>query len=199
MSTRSARRWGGTVHVELSLSEEQPRSSPRTPTSPLVAAQFPAPTPGAPLPATARALVDAGLAVPGTPEQPGSAEAVLRGWIAVVAGATDPCLLLNAAGLVTACAPATLELLGLPEPAAMVGRGLLDGLLHPVDFTAAGNRLAEWELTKLPPLAALATDALSRGLLRLRHGSQVRTVDAIATPLHHDATLIGSLTFFHPI
>jgi PAS domain-containing protein len=189
------------VHVDLSLSEEQPRSSPAipTPTSPLVPAQFPASAPAAATPATARAVVDAGLAVPGTPERPDTAEAVLRGWITVVAGATDPCLLLNATGLVTACAPATLDLLGLPEPAAMVGRGLLDGLLHPVDFTAAGDRLAEWELTKLPPLAALATGALSRGLLRLRHGSHVRTVDAIATPLHHDATLIGSLTFFHPV
>jgi hypothetical protein len=123
----------------------------------------------------------------------------LHGWITVVSGAADPCLLLNAAGLVTACAPVTVELLGLPEPAAMVGRGLLDGLLHPVDFTAAGERLAEWELRKLPPLAALATGALSRGLLRLRHGPDVRTADAIATPLHHDASLIGSLTFFHPV
>lgn len=186
------------MHLDLSLGEEQPRSRPPVPvpTSPPLADQFPV---AAPTPATARALVDAGLSVPGTPERPDSADAVLRGWITVVADATDPCLLLNAAGLVTACAPATVELLGLPQPAAMVGRGLLDGLLHPVDFTASGERLAEWELTKLPPLATLATGALSRGLLRLRHGSDVRTLDAIATPLHHEATLIGSLTFFHPI
>ncbi|GAA1326121.1 PAS domain-containing protein [Actinocatenispora thailandica] len=188
------------MHLDLPLSEGQPRSSPPAPISPLLAGQVPATASGGtPGPATARGLVDADLPVPGTPAPADSDGTALRGWVTVVAGATDPCLLLNAAGLVTACAPAAIELLGLPEPAAMVGRGLLDGLLHPVDFTAAGDRLADWELAKLPPLAALATGALSRGLLRLRRRSAVQTVDAIATPLHHHASLIGSLTFFHPI
>lgn len=138
-------------------------------------------------------LFDAGSASTEGPD------AALRPWISVVAAATDPCLVLNRSGQVSACSPAAVALLGLPEPTAMAGRALLDGLLHLVDFTATGHRLADWELTRLPPLAALATGALARGLLRLRHGRTTRTVDAVATPLRHGAEVIGSLTFFHPL
>ncbi len=123
----------------------------------------------------------------------------LQRWISLVNGAQEPCLVLDRAGAIAGCSPSSVTLLDLPEPSAAVGRGLLDGILVPVDFTAAGRGLSEWELAHIPPLLTLATGGLARGLIRLRTGQAIRTIDAISTPLLDGAEMIGSLTFFHEI
>ena len=87
----------------------------------------------------------------------------------------------------------------LREARMTQGRTLREVLPHLVDFTADGRQLSDWELSRIPPLLALSTGGLSRGLLRLRLPSGVRTVDAVATPLRRDGTAVGSLSFFQQI
>lgn len=120
----------------------------------------------------------------------------LRGWGGLVHRAPEPCLVLDRSGHIVACSRACAYLLGVPDAVAAVGRPLLDGATHLVDFTAAGSRLSEWELGRVPPLLALTTGGLARGLLRLRSPHGIRTVDAVATPLRDGADVAGSLTFF---
>lgn len=130
---------------------------------------------------------------------PAPLDVALRGWAAMVDAAYDACLVLDRSALVVACSAGALTLLGMPGRDGTIGRGLLDGILYPVDFTAVGHRLADWEVAKLPPLAALTTGGLSRSLIRIRYGHGIRTVDAVATPLRDASELIGSLTFFREI
>lgn len=123
----------------------------------------------------------------------------LCSWIRLVRGAQDPCLVLDRCGRIAACSISAVVLLGLADPVTVVGRRLLDGEPHLVDFTAPSNRLCDWELGRIPPLRSLSTGDLARGVLRIRLAQRVRTVDAVTTPLHHDGELAGSLTFFREI
>ncbi len=123
------------------------------------------------------------------------AGAVAR-WAGPAAIAEEPCLVLDASGAVAAASPSCRALLGLCETADVDGLGLLDGVLALVDFTAAQGRLADWELERIPPLLALTTGGLARGLLRYRLGDAIHTVDAVTTPLWDGADVVGSLTFF---
>jgi hypothetical protein len=52
---------------------------------------------------------------------------------------------------------------------------------------------------KIPPLLAMSSQRLSRGLLRVDRDGTTATLDAIATPLFDDGRLAGSLTFFSEI
>ncbi|MGA8116297.1 MAG: PAS domain-containing protein [Actinocatenispora sp.] len=119
--------------------------------------------------------------------------------MALVRAATEPCLVLDRSGLVAACSPAAGRLLEIPGIDTVIGKSLLDGIPAPVDFTASGDRLSEWELARLPPLLALATGSLARGLIRFRVHRHIRTVDAVSTPLRDHAEIAGSLTFFAAI
>ena len=56
-------------------------------------------------------------------------------------------------------------------------------MLRPLDFSAAGIALDEGEVSKIPPLLALASGRLARGLLRVQCRDDACTLDAIATPL----------------
>ncbi|GLZ81342.1 hypothetical protein Afil01_61490 [Actinorhabdospora filicis] len=123
--------------------------------------------------------------------------AILERWTTAVRGAGDPCLLLNARGLIAATSPTARELLGLAEGVDGSGRGLIDGLLRLVDFTVAQGTLADWELERIPPLQALSSGALARGLLRIAVRQTVYTLDAVSTPLRSGEHLCGSLTFFN--
>jgi len=51
----------------------------------------------------------------------------------------------------------------------------------------------------MPPLLALSSGRLARGLVRIRCASGPCTFDAIATPLTEDGKVVGSLTFFSAI
>jgi len=123
-------------------------------------------------------------------------------WAAMVAEATEPCLVIDAEALIVATSDSCCALLGLGDPETTVGRFLLDGVLRLVDFTAARGELTEAEIDKIPPLLALSSGRLARGLMRVHDGAEGgldATVDAIATPLWDGTTVVGSLTFFSAI
>jgi len=116
-------------------------------------------------------------------------------WERPVSVAGEPCMLIDAAGVVLAASPACAEVFDL-EPRLVVGRRLLDGVLHLFDFSGVGASLPRAEAEKIPPLLAATTGSLARGLMRVRGpGGLPATVDAISVPLR-DGGLVGSLSFF---
>jgi hypothetical protein len=68
-----------------------------------------------------------------------------------------------------------------------------------IDFSADGGRLSDTEVAKVPPLLAVSSGRLARGLVRVRSGDAVATLDAIATPIGPADAVAGSLTFFSPV
>lgn len=126
-------------------------------------------------------------------------------WANAVAGASEPCAVLDSDGVIVAHSESFRALLGASGgPGAgpgdrvdgdeWVGRGLLD-VVSLVDLSPAAAALAGWETERVPPLLALATGSLARGVMRVRVAEATRTVDAISTPLWDEAILAGSLTF----
>jgi hypothetical protein len=123
-------------------------------------------------------------------------------WAATVSDAEEPCLLVDRDKNIAAVSQSCCLLLGLGAQSEAIGQPLLGGGLRLLDFTAARNELAEQEIDKIPPLLALSSGRLARGLLRVRAktpGESDATVDAIATPLLADREVAGSLTFFSEI
>jgi hypothetical protein len=119
----------------------------------------------------------------------------LARWVAAVTDSAEPALVIDASAVVIACTPAGARLLGLPH--TWLGERLPDAL-RLIDFTAAGSELPETDRELIPPLLAVASGRLARGLMRVRDGfkqGEIRTLDAIATPLHADGVAVGSLTF----
>ena len=133
---------------------------------------------------------------------PSEAEFVsgLERWTSVVATADEPCLIIDAGGLILAVSPSCSELLGLGKPAEALGRRLGEAL-QLIDFTASAGPLDEPEADKIPPLMAVRSESLARGLLRVLPGAGLPplTVDAISTPLVAAGQLAGSLTFLSPV
>jgi hypothetical protein len=120
-------------------------------------------------------------------------------WAATVAAAGEPCLLINAEWTIVAVSDEGCRLLRMGTPAETTGRSLLSGVLRLLDFTQARGRLPETEMEAIPPLLALTSGRLARGLMRLRDDATTdgtATVDAIATPLSDGGRPTGSLTFF---
>ncbi len=139
--------------------------------------------------------------------QPDKASSTVRRWAEVVSGAEEPCVVLDADGVIVSCSPAGLALLGGADAGSganagsgadsgevWIGRGLLD-VLHLVDLTADSAPLAAWESERVPPLLALSSGGLARGVMRFRLRDVTRTVDAVSTPLRDGAAVAGSLTF----
>ncbi len=129
-------------------------------------------------------------------------------WADPVSVASEPCVLIDAAGVVVAASPGCGQLLGIDARSA-VGRKLVDGVLQLLDFGNIPTPLPSWEAEKVAPVQAASTGGLARGLLRVRgHGGVPCTVDAVSVPLR-DITpfgseggrgaVIGSLTFFAPV
>ena len=117
-------------------------------------------------------------------------------WADAVDGATEPCIVIDAKAIVAAASPAACRLLGFADPAAAVGMCLHNAVLPLIDFAATANPLPDTELAKIPPVQALLSERLARGLLRVRLGGDVVTIDAVATPLLEGGHVVGSLTFF---
>jgi PAS domain-containing protein len=164
------------AHVELSLSEALVPPA-RTPTS------------------------HTGSAGPHLGHRPGPPQDTLSRWAVAVAAAAEPCLLIDARSRIVASSAAYRELLGLADPAAAAGRPLLD-TLQLIDFTAAPSPLDEVDADKIPPLLALNSGRLARGLLRVGPagaGEPPGTLDAITTPLLEGGAVVGSLTFLSAI
>ena len=91
-------------------------------------------------------------------------------WAATVWQAVEPCLVIDTAFRIVAVSPSASELLGLGKGLDAVGQPLLggDGSLRLIDFTAGGGDLAEQEIEKIPPLLALTSERLARGLMRVQ-------------------------------
>ncbi len=123
----------------------------------------------------------------------------LDAWLEAVTDAEEPCLLLDAGGVVLGVSPACVPLLGVEDADELLGAGLLDDVIELLDFTASAAALLPDEVERIPPVQAVATGALSRGLLRVRCGDRIRTLDAVSSPLRAHGQVVGSLTFFHSI
>jgi hypothetical protein len=135
------------------------------------------------------------------PSARGAAEAgttdPLEQWAGSLATAEESCMVIDAAGIIYAASWACARLFGHAQPTELTGRHVLDpDVLFLIDFTAAGNELAESELEKIPPMLALSSGRLAHSVLRVRVESASRTYDAISTPLRSNGEVVGSLTFF---
>jgi hypothetical protein len=119
----------------------------------------------------------------------------LERWGLTVAAAPEPCLVIDAMSEIVAVSVAACDLLGFPDPADVVGRHLFGGILPLLDFTSAAAPLTDGELEKIPPVLAYSSHRLARGLLRVRTGEGLRTIDAVASPLYDGQTVVGSITF----
>jgi hypothetical protein len=121
-------------------------------------------------------------------------------WTSTVASAAEPCLVIDSAAKILAMSASCSELFGLGKPAEVVGQ-TLGNALRLIDFTAVASQLDESDVEKIPPLLAIRSERLARGLLRVvpSPGEPPLTVDAITTPLLHNDRVAGSLTFFSPV
>jgi PAS domain-containing protein len=129
-----------------------------------------------------------------------NAETNVERWASTVLAATEPCLIINTEGQIAAVSAACSELLGLEKPAEAIGEKLVDAIAL-IDFTANAGALEEPEAGNIPPLLAVRSERLARGLMRVvpEPGRPPLTVDAIATPLLDGEKVLGSLTFFSPV
>jgi hypothetical protein len=134
---------------------------------------------------------------------PAEAEFVggLARWTSTVASAPEPCLVVDHSWTILAVSASCSDLLGLGAAGNSVGQPLLGGVLRLIDFTAGRGELAEPETEKIPPLLALSSQRLARGLMRVQPSGRTvdLTVDAISTPLWEAGRVAASLTFFSPV
>jgi hypothetical protein len=121
-------------------------------------------------------------------------------WTSTVAAAAEPCLIIDTSTAILALSTSCGELLGLGKPPEAIGQPL-GAVLRLLDFTAGARELEESDADKIPPLLAIRTERLARGLLRVVPvpGETPLTVDAIATPLLEGERVAGSLTFFSAV
>ncbi|MCU1673575.1 MAG: hypothetical protein JWN77_1688 [Frankiales bacterium] len=111
-------------------------------------------------------------------------------WATAVRSSAECCLLLDRDARVSAASAAAATELGLDARAL---GALFCDLISAVDFTSGAAPDREQERT-LPPLRALATGGLARGLVRLRTvEDDLQTFDVVAVPLARQA---GVLAFF---
>ncbi|MBU2663504.1 hypothetical protein KOI35_08305 [Actinoplanes bogorensis] len=133
---------------------------------------------------------------------PSEAEFVpsLDRWTATVAAAPEPCLIIDTSTAIVAVSVSCGELLGMGKPPEVIGKPL-GAMLRLIDFTANASELEESDADKIPPLLALRSERLARGLLRVvpGPGETPLTVDAIATPLFDNERVAGSMTFFSAV
>ena len=130
------------------------------------------PGPGTSAPGPRAGAVARTLHLDGTP--------LLEAWANRVREAAEVMLLVDASGRLVALSDSCGVLLGL-DPTSSSGAMLLD-LVEVVDFTAAGVPVPDPDV-QLPPLRAIVTGRLNRGLVRLRTGVVLRTYDVVGIPL----------------
>jgi hypothetical protein len=146
-------------------------------------------------------LSEAFVPVAPSPVQLRSDDSLTR-WLHTVIAADEPCLLIDTRLTIAAASVSCCRLLDLGLPTAAVGRPLVGGGLRLVDFTAARSELPEPEIDKIPPILAITSGSLARGLLRVQSraaGDADATVDAVATPLFRRGAVARSLTFFSEV
>ena len=109
-------------------------------------------------------------------------------WLLAVRTAVEACLLLDGDGRICAASTAAAKLLnGVPDA---IGAKFAD-LVSSVDFTSGAAPDLEPERS-MPPLRALATGGLARGLMRVRvsDGTLV-TYDVVAVPLERQRAVLA--------
>jgi len=122
------------------------------------------------------------------------ADSSLAKWAMAAADAEEHCLVIDHNALIIAISASFEALLGLTVSA--IGRPMVGCVMKLFDF-GDGFELGPAEVDKTPPLLALSSGRLARGLMRVRGaGDANRTLDAISTPLIEQSVITGSLTFF---
>lgn len=115
-------------------------------------------------------------------------------WAERVTRAQETALLLNDHGRVVAISTGCALALNL-DVSTCLGKPLIN-LVVLVDFSAIGVPVDDAEV-QLPPLKALRSNSLARGLVRLRLGRGVLTTyDCVGVPLAGGA---GVLAFFNDV
>lgn len=117
-------------------------------------------------------------------------------WAGAADDANEACLVIDSSGVIAAASPSACDLLGFDSAQAVIGQCLYDGVLPLLDFTSSAAALIGGDVRKTPPILALTSGRLARGLLRVRSAGEIVTMDAVATPLCENGVVIGSLTFF---
>jgi PAS domain-containing protein len=119
---------------------------------------------------------------------------VALAWARLAAGSADLVVALDGGGRVLAMSPSAAQLIAGPGGDRVAGRHLLD-VLDLVDFNPTPGD-ASMYADRIPPLLAIASNALSRGLLRVRTRGRTVTLDAVAAPLHDaSGALVGAVCF----
>jgi PAS domain-containing protein len=119
---------------------------------------------------------------------------VALAWARLAAGSADLVVALDGGGRVLAMSPSAAQLIVGPGSDRVAGRHLLD-VLDLVDFNPTPGD-ASMYADRIPPLLAIASNALSRGLLRVRTRGRTVTLDAVAAPLHDaSGALVGAVCF----
>jgi hypothetical protein len=112
-------------------------------------------------------------------------------WMRRITEAQETALLINHRGRVVAISTGAALALSL-DAASAIGKPLLE-LLTLVDFSATGVPVEDPDV-QLPPLKALRSQSMARGLVRLRlAGGVLATYDCVGVPL---AGGDGALAFF---
>ena len=114
----------------------------------------------------------------------------LKAWTTRVREADEAVLVLDARGRIAGMSTSCAGLLRV-DPGQVFGVLLVD-MVTLVDFTAAALPLTEPE-RQVPPLRALSTGALARGLVRFTRNGRTSTHDVVGVPLARGA---GALAFF---
>ena len=127
------------------------------------------------------------------PREPGDDLLVgsVAAWSDRVTQAQETVLLLNERGRVVAISTGAALALNL-DTTTCLGKSLLD-LVVVVDFSATGVPVDDPDV-QLPPLKAMRSQTMARGLVRLRLGRGIlMTYDCVGVPL---AGTSGALAFF---
>jgi len=135
-------------------------------------------------------ITDLGPVVPPPPDP-------LSHWVRAVVGAVEPCLVIDKRAVIIAMSQLCVAMLGLVG--SPVGASLREGPLKLIDFGPDGHKLTDNEVGKVPPILAVTSGRLARGLIRIRCDGAVYTLDAVATPIGPPDSVAGSLTFFSPV
>ena len=124
-----------------------------------------------------------------------SGPSALERWCSAAAEAPEACLVIDREHHVLAVSTSWCALLGIADRATVHGLPLLS-VVRLLDF-GDGAELDDGEAGKIPPLLAIKSRTLARGLVRVpgTNGTPI-TLDSVATPLLDGETVAGSLTFF---
>jgi hypothetical protein len=117
-------------------------------------------------------------------------------WSTAVDRANEPCVVIDSYANIAAASVSASTLLGFASPRSAIGACLYDHALPLLDFTSEGSSLSSDEIQRIPPIQALTSGLLARGVLRVRTGGDIITMDAVSTPLLDGDVIVGSLTFF---